>query len=74
MEAHAALPDIQHFDRMFGVVAQFVKQAISNASAQNDPHHPVGQQVVYVLDIPPTLCHPVSVGRMLQTAFGQEEE
>jgi hypothetical protein len=74
VKAHAALPQVEHFQRVRSVIAGFVKQAVADAPAQHHTQHAVGHQVVDVFRTPHALLRQGGKRRLAQPAVRQEQK
>src|SRR6266567_2571812 len=53
MEAHAPLPERQHFERMSEIIERLVEQNVAQATAENHAEHAEEKHVVDVARMPP---------------------
>ena len=74
MKTHAALPHGKNFQRMRCVVSRFVEQAITNASAQNHPHHAHEQDVFNIPARPGALPRDGRKWRVFQALHPEPHE
>ena len=74
MKAHAALPDVEDFQRMAEVVTGFIEQAIAQPPAHHHAHDAEEQDVFNVLGRPGTGAGDGRIGLVAQAQAGQKEE